>query len=144
MIPTSNASETEPIVAKAPYAKCWECPLRDQPCVPSYKPQGEISLIIVGEAPGYHEVQQGKPFVGPSGKLLDAVLKHIDIDPTTVYRTNAVLCRPPKNDLSRYPQAVQACQERLKNELDQITCNTIVALGNTALLSLDAIAESYR
>jgi len=133
---------TDPL-AKYPYANCSQCPLLAFPCVGSYVPQGTIELIAIGEAPGFYEVQNNKPFVGPSGKLLDAALEHIGIDPTTVYRTNAVLCRPPNNDISKYPTAVQACGKRLEAELAAIECDTIVALGNTAVTALDAIAERY-
>lgn len=125
---------------KAPFADCANCPLALEPCVPSYVPTGEIKLIIVGEAPGYNEVQLKAPFVGASGKLLDAVLEHIEIPTEQCYKTNAVLCRPPKNDLARYSTAVKACSARLRAELSAIECNDIVALGGTAVGALDALS----
>lgn len=135
---TPEITFTNDPLAKAPFAACSNCPLLAFPCVSSFKPTGAISLIVVGEAPGWHEVQANQPFVGPSGKLLSAVLEHIEIDPNTVYKTNAVLCRPPDNKLDRYPGAVTACAERLRYELAQIDCNEIVALGNKAVQVLDA------
>jgi len=84
-------------------------------------------------------MQQGKPFVGPSGQLLDAVFDHIGIDSSEVYKTNAVLCRPPDNKLDRYPGAVTACNKRLQAELATLECDTIVALGNSAAQALDMI-----
>lgn len=128
------------IEAKAPYADCANCPLAAMPCVPSAKPSGDIALIVVGEAPGYYEEKRGAPFVGPSGKLLDDILEHIGIDPASVFKTNAVLCRPPSNDLARYPGALEACSERLRFELAQIPTQTIAALGATAVAALDRLA----
>ncbi len=132
---------TEARIEKAPYADCTTCPLVAFPCVPSYKPSGTIELIAIGEAPSFYEVQQGKPFVGPSGKLLDAVLDHVGIDTTEVYKTNAVLCRPPDNKLDQYQDAITHCQQRLAYELAQVECGTIVALGSSAVQTLDAIAN---
>jgi uracil-DNA glycosylase family 4 len=125
---------------KAPYAECATCPLVAFPCVKSHKPTGTINLVAVGEAPGFYEVQAGKPFVGPSGKLLDAVFEHVGIDPTEVYRTNAVLCRPPDNKLDKYQGAIKACSKRLEAELAALECDTIVALGNSAVQSLDMLS----
>lgn len=129
-------------LAKAPYANCSNCPLLPFPCVPSYKPNGIIELIVVGEAPGWNEVQLNQPFVGQSGKLLDAVLDHIDIDTMQVYKTNACLCRPTDNKLDRYPGAVLACSERLRHELAQVSCDTIAAMGNKAMQALDILSNN--
>lgn len=131
--------EIEP---KALYADCAHCPLVAMPCVPSYNPPVvPPSLILVGEAPGAQEVQKGQPFVGPSGQLLDAVLEHIGIAPSQCYKTNAVLCRPPNNDLSgQYASAVVACQERLRHELTAILTSDVVALGATAVAALSAFS----
>lgn len=135
---------TDPM-QKAPYADCANCPLLAAPCVHSHMPPGsapeDIELIIVGEAPGYHEVQRNEPFVGPSGRLLYAVLDHIGIAPGNVWKTNAVLCRPPNNDLTRYGRAVEACSKRLQHELAQLPTPTITALGATAVAALDRLSE---
>lgn len=130
-------------VSKAPYADCANCPLLAAPFVPSCLPPGstpqDIELIVIGEAPGYYETQKGEPFVGPSGDLLYAVLDHIGVSPNVVWKTNAVLCRPPSNDLTKYQGAVKACSKRLQAELSAIPCQTIAALGNTAVGALDAL-----
>lgn len=133
------------IEPKAPYADCANCPLADQPCAPSFKPSNEISLIVVGEAPGYYEAQRGQPFVGPSGQLLDAVLNEVGIAPDEVYRTNAVLCRPPNNKLEgKYLEALVRCSERLQAELAQFPTTPIAALGATATEALDAFSGHSR
>jgi uracil-DNA glycosylase family 4 len=127
------------MIPKAPYADCDHCPLRLYPCVRSSSPDlpiEEISLIIVGEAPGYYEVKEGRPFVGQSGQLLNAVLSHVGLDPASTYYTNAVLCQPPNNEISKYRAAIGACSARLWAELNKLPEVPIVALGNTALEAL--------
>ena len=120
-------------MAKAPKALCHQCPLKDEPFVP---PSGDANArcVIVGEGPGRTEVAEGKPFVGQSGKLLDAVLKEVGIDPEDTYRTNVVMCRPPGN---RAPteREVNCCLPRLKEELKH-TKNPVLALGKSACEAL--------
>ena len=57
----------------------------------------KAELLLIGEGPGEQEDLQGEPFVGPAGKLLDDMLKMIDLDRSKVYIANMVKCRPPKN-----------------------------------------------
>jgi uracil-DNA glycosylase family 4 len=85
----------------------------------------------VGEAPGHQEARHGKPFVGPSGQLLDQVLAHHGIDRQQVYVDNVVACRPPDN---RTPtsEEIRACWPRAKAEIQRRSPGTIVALGATA------------
>lgn len=109
-------------------ANCDQCPLKDEPFVAPYVPD-QIDLIVVGEAPGFQEVINKKPFVGPSGKLLDHTLEFVGIDPNNVLRTNAVLCRPPQNNLSKYPGAITACQEALRATIASYPDKSIVTLG---------------
>src|SRR5689334_12004809 len=104
------------IAPKAPHALCSECSLCSAPFVPSYSPSEPI-IALVGEAPGYHEAKAATPFVGASGKLLDAVLEHIDIPTERCFKTNAVLCRPDHNDLSKHADAIRCCAPRLYAEL---------------------------
>ena len=54
-------------------------------------------ILFVGEGPGFHEDIQGKPFVGRSGKLLDAMLEGINLTREKIYIANVVKCRPPEN-----------------------------------------------
>ena len=118
-------------------ANCDQCPLKDEPFVAPYVPD-QIDLIVVGEAPGFQEVVNKKPFVGPSGKLLDHTLEFVGIDPKNVLRTNAVLCRPPQNNLSKYPGAITACQEALRATIDAHPDKSIVTLGASPLEALSA------
>src|SRR3982750_17683 len=99
--------QTPAIKPKAAFADCANCPLVDRPCVPSNMPIG-ASLLVVGEAPGRDEVQTGRPFTGPSGQLLDHIARAAGIDPATIARTNAVLCRPEGN-ATPSGSAIAAC-----------------------------------
>lgn len=126
-----------PMKAEALGADCSNCPLRDAPFVPSKHPQGrelisgERRIAVVGEAPGFYEATRGVPFTGPSGKLLDAVLKHHGIKRSEVLLTNVCLCRPADN--ATPPKAAQvACRGRLANELSEWGATDVIALGGTA------------
>jgi uracil-DNA glycosylase family 4 len=122
-------SEIE-VQPKVPHADCNSCPLRDRPFVPSYGPQA-ADVVCIGEAPGIKEAIYGKPFVGPSGRLLKAVLNHAGIKEQEVFFTNTVLCHPDGNE-NPGPEAIQACSRRLQAEITGREPKTILALGNFA------------
>lgn len=121
------------VVRRHPLAECEKCSLlveKGTVFVPSIGPPS-ADIAIVGEAPGYQEAETGIPFSGPSGRLLNRVLDHHRIERADCYLTNAVLCRPPSN---RTPtkEEVSACRPRLIAELQSISPNTVITLGNTA------------
>ena len=89
-------------------------------------------IMLIGEAPGFHEDQQGEPFVGPAGRLLDTLLIRTGLSRDQVYITNVVKCRPPGN---RDPQAdeVSACSGFLELQLEQVKPKVIVLLGRHAM-----------
>jgi uracil-DNA glycosylase len=93
-------------------------------------------LMFVGEAPGFHEDQQGKPFVGQAGKLLDKLLAGIGLERERVYIANVLKCRPPGN---RDPQLdeIEACEAHLFRQIALIEPKVVATLGNfaTKLLS---------
>jgi DNA polymerase-1 len=89
-------------------------------------------VALVGEAPGAQEDRRGKPFVGPSGELLDLVLGDIGWSRKELFITNAVRCRPPGNKLKA--QNTQACQGLLLEELASLpNLEFVVTFGNEAL-----------
>ena len=92
--------------------------------------EGSISadLMFVGEGPGYHEDQQGKPFVGPAGQLLDKLLASIGLRRQDVYIANMVKCRPPGNR-DPLPGEIQACQPYLDRQMQIISPKVVVTLG---------------
>jgi DNA polymerase len=92
--------------------------------------------MFVGEAPGFHEDQQGKPFVGQAGKLLDKLLAGIGLDREQVYIANVLKCRPPGNR-DPQPDEIEACEGHLFRQISLIEPKVVATLGNfaTKLLS---------
>ena len=135
--------ETE-IVRKHPLAKCEDCPLyKSGTYVPSTFPSKEVSdgkprLAFIGEAPGKNEIKSGQVFIGMSGKVLDAVLKHHEIDRSTALMTNASACHYPEEEFkSGLPiSAVHACRDRLLGELEEANVGVGVTLGANAMKAL--------
>lgn len=92
-------------------------------------------LLVIGEAPGQEEDRRGEPFVGRAGQLLDRMLAAIGLDRQTVYITNVLKCRPPKN---RDPKAeeVQACAAYLRRQIELIDPKAILSVGRVSAQSL--------
>ncbi|MGE5229093.1 MAG: uracil-DNA glycosylase family protein [Deltaproteobacteria bacterium] len=95
-------------------------------------------LMFVGEAPGYHEDQQGRPFVGQAGKLLEQLLASIGMTREQVFIANVLKSRPPNNRDPR-PEEIDACRPYLWRQIEIIKPKVICTLGNfaTKLLSGD-------
>ncbi|MCD6379803.1 uracil-DNA glycosylase [bacterium] len=92
-------------------------------------------IVFLGEAPGKNEDLQGVPFVGRAGKLLDAILRAIDLKKEDVFITNILKCRPPGNRDPREDE-VKACEGFLKRQLELIAPVVICALGRVAAQNL--------
>ena len=89
-------------------------------------------LMFVGEGPGAQEDEQGLPFVGRSGKLLDRLLhEEVGIDRSACYITNVVKCRPPANRDPK-PDEIAACRPYLEEQVGLVDPAVIVTLGNFA------------
>jgi len=118
-----------------PEALCESCPLFETgEFVPSCGPE-HAKLAVIGEAPGINESRIGKPFVGQSGRLLDVLLKHNEIDREETFLSNACLCRDPSGE-NPPKDAIGACRPRLLHELKERGVETAVAMGNYAAESL--------
>lgn len=91
----------------------------------------EADLMFVGEAPGFYEDRQGKPFVGAAGKLLDSMLATIGLDRSGCVICNVIKCRPPGNR-DPQPDEIDSCTPYLKAQIDFIKPKVIVTLGNFA------------
>jgi DNA polymerase len=89
----------------------------------------DADLMIVGEAPGQREDEQGIPFVGPSGKLLETLLGEIGLHRADVYIGNVVKCRPPRNRDPR-PEEIDACGDYLRTQLRLVDPAVVLTLGN--------------
>lgn len=98
-------------------------------------------IMLVGEGPGQHEDEQGVPFVGRAGQLLDDMLEMIGLDRTQVYIANIVKCRPPQN---RDPLNVEqdACIGWLRRQTALLRPKIIVCLGRIAAKAI--IKEDFR
>ncbi|MDO8568642.1 MAG: uracil-DNA glycosylase, partial [Dehalococcoidales bacterium] len=72
-------------------------------------------IMFIGEAPGYHEDQQGRPFVGPAGQFLDHLLALIHLQRSQVYIANVIKCRPPANR-EPLPVEIQNCRNWLDSQ----------------------------
>jgi uracil-DNA glycosylase len=96
----------------------------------------DADLMFVGEAPGFHEDQQGKPFVGRAGKLLDELLGEIGMTREDCFIANTLMCRPPDNR-DPQPDEIAACNPHLMRKIELIEPRVICTLGNfaTKLLS---------
>jgi DNA polymerase len=105
----------------------------------------QARLMFVGEAPGRDEDQEGLPFVGRSGKLLDLMLKAIGLDRTTVYIANVIPWRPPGNRTPT-PQETQICLPFIQRQIELVDPEVLVCLGSPssqAVLGLtDGIMKS--
>jgi uracil-DNA glycosylase len=88
-------------------------------------------LLFVGEAPGFHEDRQGRPFVGAAGQVLDTMLASIGLDRTTCAIANVIKCRPPGNR-DPMPDEIEACRPFLEAQIRFMAPAVIVTLGNFA------------
>ena len=118
-------------------ASCTKCALaegRTQVVFGSGSPDAD--LMFVGEAPGFHEDQQGVPFVGQAGKLLDKLLAGIGMTRADVFVANVLKCRPPGNR-DPLPEEIAACEPHLFRQIELIEPKLVATLGNfaTKLLS---------
>jgi uracil-DNA glycosylase len=91
----------------------------------------DADLLFIGEAPGFHEDQQGLPFVGAAGQLLDTLLGEIGLDRTTAAIVNVIKCRPPGNR-DPQPDEIDSCRPYLEAQLQHMQPTVIVTLGNFA------------
>jgi uracil-DNA glycosylase family 4 len=114
-------------------AKCTKCDLHfsRKKAVPGAGPAG-AQIMFIGEGPGFHENEQGLPFVGAAGNFLDELLAGIGLDRSQVYITNVVKCRPPGN---RDPMSeeLEACNAYLDRQIQTISPKVIVTLGRFSM-----------
>ncbi len=100
----------------------------------------EARILFIGEGPGAEEDRQGLPFVGPSGKLLDAMMASVGLDRTRVLISNIVFWRPPGNRTPT-PQETAVCMPFVERLIELVDPKILVALGGPAAKSLLAETE---
>ncbi len=113
--------------------RCQDCELakRRTRAVPGEGPEN-ASLLFIGEAPGWHEDQQGRPFVGPAGQFLEQLLASIGLKRDQVYIANVIKCRPPGNR-DPLPGEIQACSKWLDKQIELLKPKMIVTLGRYSM-----------
>ncbi len=110
--------------------KCELCKTRTSVVFGMGNPQANV--LFIGEAPGKNEDEQGLPFVGRSGQLLDKLLAEINLyRDKNIFITNIVKCRPPQNR-DPLPQEWDACMPYLQSQLEVIKPKIVVCLGRIA------------
>jgi len=126
-----DVSELEKIAAEV--RACTACPLHQgrTRAVPGEGPEGAV-LMFIGEAPGFHEDQQGRPFVGPAGHFLEELLASIGMRREQVYIANVIKCRPPGNR-DPLPEEIAACSPFLDRQLAAIRPRVVVTLGRFSM-----------
>jgi len=114
-------------------ANCRDCELANYrtKVVPGEGPE-DADLLFIGEAPGWNEDQQGRPFVGAAGEFLDQLLGSIGLSREQVYIANVIKCRPPQNR-DPLPAEIRACSKWLDRQVEIIQPKIIVTLGRYSL-----------
>src|SRR4030042_849401 len=87
----------------------------------------DASLLFIGEGPGFHENEQGRPFVGAAGKFLEELLAGIRLSREQVFLCNVVKCRPPGNR-DPPPDEIEACRAYLDRQIAAIQPKVIITL----------------
>ena len=114
-------------------ASCPDCDLcRTRSRVVPGEGPPNAEILFVGEAPGFHEDQQARPFIGPAGRFLDELIASIGLRRDQVFITNVVKCRPP-NNRDPLPGEIEACRKYLQRQVELIRPKVIVSLGRYSL-----------
>jgi len=124
----SELEELHQRIASCP--DCDLCRTRTRAVPGEGPPNAEV--LFVGEAPGFYEDQQARPFVGPAGRFLDELIASIGLRRDQVFITNVVKCRPP-NNRDPLPGEIDACRKHLQRQIELIQPRIIVSLGRYSL-----------
>jgi uracil-DNA glycosylase len=124
--------------------KCDLCQTRTQTVFGTGRKSAD--WMIIGEAPGQHEDEQGKPFVGKAGQLLTEMLRAVGLERDEVFITNILKCRPPGNRDPK-PEEAKSCSDYLRRQRELIKPKIILAVGRISaqtLLNTDAPVGKLR
>jgi DNA polymerase len=127
-----TAEETLAQIAKD-VSVCTNCALHEgrKKSVPGDGP-ATAEIMFIGEGPGFHENEQGRPFVGAAGKFLDQLLEQANVTRADVFIANVVKCRPPGNR-DPLPEELAACDLHLESQIKAINPSIIVTLGRISM-----------
>ena len=117
----------------AEIAGCTECELAGTRTL-SVPGEGrpDAQIMFIGEAPGYNEDQQGRPFVGQAGQFLDQLIASIGLRRADVFIANVIKCRPPQNQ-DPLPHQLQACDKWLQQQIAAIAPKMVITLGRFSM-----------
>lgn len=127
------SAEDELSVIAAEVRACTACKLHlsRKLAVPGEGPS-KADYMFIGEGPGFHENEQGRPFVGAAGKFLEDLLASIGLRREQVFICNVVKCRPPGNR-DPLPEEISACSDYLERQILAIQPKVIVTLGRYSM-----------
>lgn len=127
-----SAEEVLAEVAKE-VSVCTKCNLHHsrKKAVPGEGP-ANAEIMFIGEGPGFHENEQGRPFVGAAGQFLDQLLAQAGLKRSDVWIGNVVKCRPPGNR-DPQPEELAACDPYLERQIEAINPSIIVTLGRYSM-----------
>ena len=126
---------------------CQKCSLAGNPCV-LWRGSVRADIMVIGEAPGLVEAQQGLPWVGPAGKLLDKAATAAGLDTNRdCFITNIVKCRPTSSTPGRQNdtptrEIIGACKPWLLQEIEILRPRAIVCMGKSAAIGIEGIKAS--
>ena len=129
---TMSVADTLSQIAKE-VSICTNCALHEsrKKAVPGEGP-ANAEIMFIGEGPGFHENEQGRPFVGAAGKFLDQLLEQAGLTRAEVWIGNVVKCRPPENR-DPLPDELAACGKYLERQIEAINPSIIVTLGRFSM-----------
>ena len=127
-----NAEQTLTQIARE-VSDCTNCALHHsrKKAVPGEGP-ANAEIMFIGEGPGFHENEQGRPFVGAAGQFLDQLLQQAGVTRADVWIGNVVKCRPPGNR-DPLPEELAACDVYLEQQIAAINPSIIVTLGRFSM-----------
>jgi DNA polymerase len=138
----SKTAQHERWVQAMRKAPCTDCELHlTRKNMVLYRGNPEAYLSFLSEAPGKNEDEQGIPFVGQAGELLDKMIKYMKLDKDQdVFITNVLMCRPPANR-NPLPEEVKACRPYFTAQLNLVNPRVLVVLGKVAAVALGLLSE---
>jgi DNA polymerase len=127
----TTLDDLKTVAAEVKVCKRCELAATRKNAVPGEGP-AQAEVMLIGEGPGFHEDQQGRPFVGPSGEFLNQLLASAGFKRSEVFITNVVKCRPPGNR-DPLPAEMAACANYLERQIALINPKVIITLGRFSM-----------
>ena len=127
------SAESELSLLAKTIQSCQDCQLHlaRKLAVPGEGP-ADAAVMFIGEGPGFHENEQGRPFVGAAGRFLEELLAGVGLTRQQVFICNVVKCRPPGNR-DPLPEEMEACAKYLEAQIHWINPRIIVTLGRFSM-----------